>query len=200
MAPRDDGVVMAKDDQEGESFLGRWSRRKSDARAMEDLPGDLPLETAERHEDLPEETEPEPTIDPASLPDIDKMEAGSDFSPFMQAGVPPELKTKALRKLWRVKPELANLDGLIDYGEDLTGSFQVVDKLQTAYQVGKGFLKDEPSAEPEAEITEEIPAEPVETAAREEDTAAPINPKDETSALSDPSAEKEAPRQGPAKG
>jgi hypothetical protein len=82
-------------------------------------------------------------FDVKSLPDIDSLGPSSDFSVFMQAGVPSELKTKALRKLWRVKSELANLDGLIDYGEDLTGSFKVASHLKTAYEVGRGFLRDD---------------------------------------------------------
>lgn len=157
-----------------EGFLGRWSRRKAEAA----LP--LPAADADLSEDSHEPPADEthlPAADteqnnqlPAAaveLPDIDEMGAGSDFSVFMQAGVPPALKTKALRKLWRVKPELVNLDGLLDYGEDLTGSFKVVDHLKTAYQVGKGFLKDDDdkkkpeavvaSAEVEAEDTEVSP-------------------------------------------
>ncbi|MGI9494257.1 MAG: DUF3306 domain-containing protein [Geminicoccaceae bacterium] len=140
-----------------EGFLGRWSRRKAEARAPDDnASADLPVdqETPPSATDTEQVDQPPPTVDPASLPDIDKMEAGSDFSVFMQAGVPRELKTKALRKLWRVKPELANLDGLIDYGEDLTGSFKVVDHLKTAYEVGKGFLKDE-EAQEEGQIASE---------------------------------------------
>ncbi|MDH3662537.1 MAG: DUF3306 domain-containing protein, partial [Alphaproteobacteria bacterium] len=106
---------------------------------------------AERTEAMPAAEAPgeTPAIDPSTLPDIDSLGRGSDFSPFMQAGVPPALKIKALRKLWRVKPELANLDGLIDYGEDLTGSFKVVDQLKTAYEVGRGFLRD-----PEDEVVD----------------------------------------------
>lgn len=137
---------MVKDEPEGEGFLGRWSRRKAETKTVE---GSVPVEVQDEQEARLTESEteqvdqPPEAVDPATLPDIDKMDASSDYSMFMQAGVPAELKTKALRKLWRVKPELANLDGLIDYGEDLTGSFKVVDHLKTAYKVGRGFLKQE---------------------------------------------------------
>ncbi|MGI9449597.1 MAG: DUF3306 domain-containing protein [Geminicoccaceae bacterium] len=140
------GAKTSESDSADEGFLGRWSRRKAEARAADDnTSADLQVD----QEAPPSETDTEQVNRPpaAALPDIDKMEAGSDFSVFMQAGVPQELKTKALRKLWRVKPELANLDGLIDYGEDLTGSFKVVDHLKTAYEVGKGFLKDDEEQE-----------------------------------------------------
>lgn len=141
-------AVAAKDD---EGFLGRWSRRKTAARTSDEtIPAQRAdeLETEDEPGELnaPEQAEA-PPFDPATLPDIDSMDAGADFSVFMQAGVPPALKTKALRKLWRVKPELANLDGLLDYGEDLTGSFKVVDHLKTAYEVGKGFLRDDDQGE-----------------------------------------------------
>lgn len=155
-----------------EGFLGRWSRRKAEAA--------LPLPAAdadlseENHEQPADETQP-PAADteqnnqmPVALPDIDEMGAGSDFSVFMQAGVPPALKTKALRKLWRVKPELANLDGLLDYGEDLTGSFKVVDHLKTAYQVGKGFLKDDDDEKKPEEIVADAEEEAQDTEASPE--------------------------------
>ena len=134
-------------------FLGRWSRRKAEAKTAEETTSAISadLQDAEAASDLAaqeadmatEEASEPPAFDVASLPDIDSLGPGSDFSMFMQTGVPAELKTRALRKLWRVKPELANLDGLLDYGEDLTGSFKVVDHLKTAYEVGRGFLRDQ---------------------------------------------------------
>lgn len=134
-------------------FLGRWSRRKAEAKTAEETrsksspdlhDGETPSDLAARQaEPAAAETVEPPAFDVASLPDIDSLGPGSDFSMFMQTGVPSELKNRALRKLWRVKPELANLDGLLDYGEDLTGSFKVVDHLKTAYEVGRGFLRDE---------------------------------------------------------
>ena len=137
------------DRQDDEGFLGRWARRKSEARLSgpeqleEDQPGEQSAATVQ--------TQEPPAFDLKSLPDIDSLGPGSDFSVFMQAGVPKDLRTKALRKLWLAKPELANLDGLLDYGEDLTGSFKTVEHLKTAYQVGKGFLKDNDTADPERE-------------------------------------------------
>lgn len=134
-------------------FLGRWSRRKAEANTAEEADPALSadLQEPDPQSDLaPREADPAaedksepPAFDVASLPDIDSLGSGSDFSMFMQTGVPTELKNKALRKLWRVKPELANLDGLLDYGEDLTGSFKVVEHLKTAYEVGRGFLRDQ---------------------------------------------------------
>ncbi len=164
-------------------FLGRWSRRKAEAKTVEEAAPAISADLREAeapsdlaaHEANPatgEEGEP-PAFDVASLPDIDSLGPGSDFSMFMQTGVPAELKTRALRKLWRVKPELANLDGLLDYGEDLTGSFKVVDHLKTAYEVGRGFLRDPEEETPRAD-------EPIEDSheALKEEASVPKTPDD----------------------
>ncbi len=155
MAGRDDNPGNAPETAEGDGFLGRWSRRKAEARTAEKTSAVSPetLDETANQDVIPVETEEEArqAFDVESLPDIDSLGPKSDFSVFMQAGVPAELKTKALRKLWRVKSELANLDGLIDYGEDLTGSFKVVDHLKTAYEVGRGFLRDETEEKPKGD-------------------------------------------------
>ena len=77
------------------------------------------------------------------LPDIETLDETSDFSAFLREGVPEELQRRALRKLWRTDPVLANLDGLVDYGEDFTDAALVVDNLKTAYKVGRGLVQDD---------------------------------------------------------
>ncbi len=72
------------------------------------------------------------------LPDPDTLSPGDDFSAFMRTRVPERLRRRALRVLWRSNPVLANLDGMVDYGEDFTDSATVVENLQTVYEVGKG--------------------------------------------------------------
>ena len=146
--------MAGHDDKSGdEGFLSRWSRRKAEAKTADDTAALAPevVPETEASDQTPAPREPDEPVefDVSTLPDIDSLGPGSDFSMFMQAGVPPALKTKALRKLWRVKPELANLDGLLDYGEDLTGSFKVVDHLKTAYEVGRGFLRDQADLAPD---------------------------------------------------
>jgi hypothetical protein len=69
------------------------------------------------------------------------MKMGDDFSAFMSKAVPDRLRRRALRRLWLANPALANLDGLLDYGEDFTDSATVIENLQTAYQVGKGMTE-----------------------------------------------------------
>lgn len=75
------------------------------------------------------------------LPDPDTMTKGDDFSVFMTKAVPDQIRRRALRTLWRSNPVLANVDMLVDYGEDFTDAAMAVENIQTAYQVGKGMLK-----------------------------------------------------------
>ncbi len=76
-----------------------------------------------------------------NLPDPDALGRGDDFSAFMAKTVPERLRRRALRRLWISDPVLANLDELVDYGEDFTDAATIVENLQTAYRVGKGMLE-----------------------------------------------------------
>lgn len=75
------------------------------------------------------------------LPDPDTLAMGDDFSGFMARAVPEHLRRRALRKLWVSNPVLANLDGLLDHGEDYTDAAVVFPDMKTAYQVGKGMMQ-----------------------------------------------------------
>jgi hypothetical protein len=65
---------------------------------------------------------------------------GDDFSAFLSRAVPERLRRRALRRLWLSNPVLANLDGLVDHGEDLTDAAVVVADMKTSYQVGRGIV------------------------------------------------------------
>ncbi|MGV6805841.1 MAG: DUF3306 domain-containing protein [Ruegeria sp.] len=90
-----------------------------------------------------------------NLPDPDLLQIGDDVSGFMAKAVPDRLRRRALRRLWRLNPVLANVDGLVDYGEDFTDASCVVENLQTAYQVGKGMLGHIEALAAEVEKTEQ---------------------------------------------
>jgi uncharacterized protein DUF3306 len=124
---------------EPRGFLARWSRLKQEARrasppaASEAAPG------APSAEPVPE------------LPAIDSLTAESDFTPFMQPGVPEALRNAALQKLWRSDPLLANLDGLVEYGDDFAADFNAGAAVVTAYRVLQGMPEgSEPPPEPAA--------------------------------------------------
>lgn len=59
-----------------------------------------------------------PATKSIELPSIDSLTADSDFSVFMQSGVPAGLRIQALRKLWASDPALNEGDDLSDYGDD----------------------------------------------------------------------------------
>ena len=102
------------------------------------------------------------------LPDPDSLQAGDDFAAFMAKAVPDRIRRRALRKLWRTNPVLANIDQLVDYGEDFTDGANVVENLQTTYQVGKGMLKhvEEMARQAEANVLD-MDEEPVMTEGEE---------------------------------
>ncbi len=111
----------------------------------------------------------------ARLPDLDSLDDASDFSVFLKEGAPDVIRRKALRKLWRVNPVLANLDGLNDYDEDYTVSEALVKGLKTVYEAGKGYLDEDKAGEvPEGEAAEdevgEVPAATEASQDRERDS------------------------------
>jgi len=106
------------------------------------------------------------------LPNPDDMQSGDDFSVFMKETVPAALRNRALRTLWRSDPVLANVDMLVDYGDDFTGKNDPVRIIKTIYRVGKGMLPDKEEIEDEevVEVIEEV----VEVAEFEDAEPAPL--------------------------
>lgn len=117
---------------------GFWTKRRAAVEAEADT--DLAVARATEVEAATAEKTDEEILEELGLPDPDTLEAGDDVSVFMKDVVPARLKTRALRRFWRLNPVLANLDGLVDYGEDYTDAAMVVENMKTGYQVGKGML------------------------------------------------------------
>lgn len=116
----------------------------------DDVFGDEPDEAAEADEndDLyagieDEELTPEQEELVASLPPLDSLTQDSDFTPFMQEGVPEFLKRKAMRILWRSNPLFGFRDGLNDYDEDFNVVHKIIKEGFGAYQVGRGHLSED---------------------------------------------------------
>jgi hypothetical protein len=55
---------------------------------------------------------------------------------------------------------LANLDGLVDHGEDYTDAATVMPDMKTAYQVGKGMMQHVIALAEQAEAAQGLPTEP----------------------------------------
>ena len=119
-----------------------WSRRRAAVRQAEERARAERVlrEDAGKAAALEERTDRE-ILEELGLPDPDGLGEGADFKPFLRTVVPERIRRRALRRLWSLNPVLANLDGLVEYGEDFTDAATVVDGLQTAYQVGKGMLR-----------------------------------------------------------
>ena len=144
---------MAERGEDG--FLERWSRRK---RGDSDLgaPETEVVEAPPLEEEEPDSGDPEVI---AKLPDLDSLTEDTDFTAFLQEGVPEALRRKALRRLWRLNPVFANLDGLNDYDEDFSALGIIAENIKTMYKVGKGYLDeddDESGDESETEAEDEI--------------------------------------------
>ena len=120
--------------EDREPFLKRWARLKSEQAAPDAVPAvEATVPEASAPADAPAEVRPE------DLPPIEELTAESDFTPFLQAGVPEELKRLALRKLWRSDPVFANLDGLVEYGEDFGAAFRNPGPVATLFRIGRGM-------------------------------------------------------------
>ena len=121
---------------EREDFLARWSRRKARSRQGEELPEPAEDDDAETAEPGDAETAtPAGTDDaavghaaaedgpaaeePPELPPLESLDENSDYSAFLGKGVPPDLKQKALQKLFH-SPKFNVRDGLDDYDWDFT--------------------------------------------------------------------------------
>jgi hypothetical protein len=140
-----------------------WARRKAavQAEAEAERRAIAAAEQAAADQALAEaqaELTEEDLLAELGLKDPDTMQQGDDFSAFMQRAVPEALRRRALRRLWVSNPVLANLDGLIDHGEDYTDAATVVPGMKTAYQVGKGMLQHVTALAEQAEALAETAA------------------------------------------
>lgn len=147
-----------------------WSRRRAAVAAEKQAERQAEVRKAELAETEAARAElqdlsDEQLLEKLDLPDPDTLEPGDDFTAFLRDAVPEHLRRRALRRLWRSNPVLANLDGLNDYDGDYTNAATDAPGLKTAYRVGKGLLKHVEALAAEAEAKAEV-------AARAEDTEA----------------------------
>lgn len=138
-----------------------WSRRKAAVEAEQEA--DIRAEEArvveEREAELAEKSDQE-ILEELGLPDPDTLSEGDDFKVFLSETIPARIRTRAIRRLWLTNPVLANVDGLVDYGEDFTDAAMVVEHMQTTYQVGKGMARhlEEMARQAEEEQQENVEA------------------------------------------
>jgi len=90
-----------------------------------------------------------------ALPSVGSLGADSDYTVFMQEGVPEALRVQALRKLWRSHPVIATVDDLSDYGqEDMTvvaisdSQRQAISQVRESVVAGSAHAVESPSLPP----------------------------------------------------
>lgn len=133
---------MTKKDENDKSdnLLSRWSRRKQGLIEEEEV---VEVSSIEQQEiDDAREAEFAENRKAAEEIDLDSIDEESDLSIFMKEGVPEVLKKAALAKLWRSNPVFANVDGLVDYDDNFADPKLIMKTFTSAYQIGKGYLKD----------------------------------------------------------
>jgi hypothetical protein len=107
MNARDDNV------QRGDGFLGRWIRRKAEAREQPESPDASP---DDRVDDLPADVAKgqaatgtaadEPAFDLSKLPSLEEINAQTNLTDFMRREVPAVLRNAALRRAWALDPAI----------------------------------------------------------------------------------------------
>lgn len=159
-----------------------WSRRRAGVEAEEQA---LEARVAEAEVAKLEERPDAEILTELDLPEPEALDSPEAVRDFLKAELPQRLKTRALRRLWRLNPMLANLDGLVDYGEDYTDAATVVENLQTVYQVGKGMVTAFLEDDEEDASAEDIPAHEIE----DDEEEAPLIAQAEPAPLPEPDSE-----------
>ena len=154
-----------------EGFMSRWSKRKSnlkhDQGNEKNLKGKTELQESNVNEQktvIKEEVDEsqysdlndQELLEKFKLPDPEKIKKEKGLDLFFKDGVPDRLRQIALRRVWKLNPIIRFADAEInDYHEDFTDAATVIEGMQTAYQVGKGYLseilKDEDKNSPDNE-------------------------------------------------
>ncbi|MDD2547780.1 MAG: DUF3306 domain-containing protein, partial [Burkholderiaceae bacterium] len=144
-----------------DGFLGRWSRRKQDARVGKPLdepapaPGAAPLAVPPapgpgpvlapqgQVQDTPAPVAPPPAL---TLADAQALTPASDFTPFVARNVAPEVRNQALKTLF-TDPHFNVMDGLDIYIDDYSRPDPLPAALlrQMASAQFLGFFSDEPA-------------------------------------------------------
>lgn len=143
-----------------DGFLGRWARRKLDAKEGKPLPAEPvasepPAAVAAVPEAAaPPETQavPAPVAEPPpTLEDAQALTPESDFKPFMGNQVPPEVKNAAMKKLF-ADPRYNVMDRLDTYIDDYSKPDPIPPAMlrQLASAKFLGLFREEEAAEAEA--------------------------------------------------
>ena len=164
---------MEKDNKElEENFLSRWSKKKSKQKSeIENSKYEqLDQESSEETEDsssLVEENDKlndDELLKKYNLPNPEKIKREKSLDVFFKEGVPDRLRQIALRRVWRLNPIIRFADAEInDYHEDFTDAATVIEGMETAYKVGKGYVTDLIDDNDENSVEESLVSEEIST-------------------------------------
>ena len=137
-----------------ENFLSRWSKKKSKQKSEHET---SKIESADFNSSQGDEVSKSSTSETSendklnddellkkyNLPNPEKIKKEKSLDVFFKDGVPDRLRQIALRRVWRLNPIIRFADAEInDYHEDFTDAATVIEGMETAYKVGKGYLSD----------------------------------------------------------
>ena len=134
-----------------ENFLSRWSKKKSKQKTQIENSNSKQIDPEsstekENQSSLDEENDKlndEDLLKKYNLPNPEKIKKEKSLDVFFKKGVPDRLRQIALRRVWRLNPIIRFADAEInDYHEDFTDAATVIEGMETAYKVGKGYLSD----------------------------------------------------------
>lgn len=126
---------------EPETLIDRFNKRREKVAAekIEEQLGAKQLVEADtgNGEDVLSDHE---LLEKYELPDPETVEDEAGLNRFFDRDMPERLRSLALRRVWRLNPLFRFADEMVEYGEDYTDAATVIEGMQTAYQVGKGYL------------------------------------------------------------
>lgn len=160
-----------------ETFLSRWSRRKSAERRGEPEPEAPPpaeVVPAAAPEAVPVEPAPD-APPPLTLEDAAKLTPADDFSPFVAHGVDETVKRAALKKLF-ADPHFNVMDGLDTYIDDYSQPDPIPPEMLRELRHVAGLKLFEPLDEEVAKTVDfepDIEAAPVVTGETPPESAEP---------------------------
>ena len=141
-----------------ESFISRWSKKKASEKSniiSSDKGVDDDKELSVQNESPKQELETtndeskydelndDQLLEEFNLPNPDKIKKEKGLDLFFKDGIPDRLRQIALRRVWKLNPIIRFADAEInDYHEDFTDAATVIEGMQTAYQVGRGYLSE----------------------------------------------------------
>ena len=139
------------DEEEGttrltRSLSARFQRKAQAVRgeAVPDMPEEELLATANDQVEEPDEEaalSDEELLAKYGVDDPEVIEDEDKLDNLLQGQFPDRIRQMALRRMWRLNPLFRFADEMVEYGENYTDAATVIDGMQTAYQVGKGYLQ-----------------------------------------------------------